>query len=125
MGNSIKMNLSGRIEIEMETEDFLETLRKRARQSKVYRSYQLTGLEISQLLEDEQHKALYIKLAKEGSADRLLALAKEVRDRKNVKKRGAYFMKLLTQLHGKPRAWDRGAGLAKSRKHDERSHPRP
>ncbi|MEK7546774.1 MAG: hypothetical protein AAB536_01185 [Patescibacteria group bacterium] len=76
------------------TEDYIKELRKRASQSKVYRKYQLVGLEISQLLEDEEHKSLYIKLAKQNDADRLLAIAKDISQKKNVKNKGAYFMKV-------------------------------
>jgi hypothetical protein len=74
---------------------YLKKLKQRAKESHVYRKYQLFGLEISQILGDEKHKSLYIKLAKERNADRMLQLAKEVAERKNVKNRGAYFMTLL------------------------------
>ena len=43
---------------------------------------------------DERHKALYIKLAKENDAERLLALAKDIAERKNVQNKGAYFMRV-------------------------------
>ncbi|MEK7094017.1 MAG: hypothetical protein AAB903_01605 [Patescibacteria group bacterium] len=76
--------------------DFLETLRERAKKSKVYRPYQLTGLELSEILEDEKHKALYIKLAKEHGAEKLIMLAKGVAERKNIQNKGAYFMRLLS-----------------------------
>ena len=74
---------------------YMKELKRRAKESHVYRKYQLLGLEISQILNDEKHKSLYIKLAKEKNGDRLLQLAKEIADRKNVKNRGAYFMALL------------------------------
>jgi hypothetical protein len=74
---------------------YLKKLRQRGKDSHVYRKYQLIGLEIAQILHDEKHKSLYIKLAKERGADRLMRLAKEVADRKNIKNQGAYFMKLL------------------------------
>jgi hypothetical protein len=76
--------------------DFLETLRERAKKSRVYRPYQLTGLEISEILEDQKHKALYIKLAKEHDAGMLMTLAKEVRERKKIRNKGAYFMRLIS-----------------------------
>lgn len=78
-------------------EAYLAELRKRGKESHVYRKYQLIGLEISQILRDERHKALYIKLAKEGSPDRMLALAKDVASRDSVKKKGAYFMAILRE----------------------------
>jgi len=86
--------------------DFLETLRKRGEESKIYRPYQLTGLELSEILEDEKHKALYIKLAKENDAHRLIVLAKDVRERKNIQNKGAYFMRLLSdQKKNGPRSY--------------------
>lgn len=90
------MSLSSTMNGKMD-KDFLETLRERGRKSKVYKPYQLLGLEISQILEDEKHKALYIKLAKNNDPNKLLTLAKEVRERKNIVSKGAYFMSLLTQ----------------------------
>ena len=77
------------------SQSYLKELRRRAKESHVYRKYQLLGLEIAQALHDERHKSLYIKLAKERNGESLLALAKDVADRKNVKNRGAYFMSLL------------------------------
>lgn len=78
-------------------ETYLKELARRGKESHVYRKYQLMGLEIAQTLRDERHKALYIKLAKEGNADRLLALAKDIAQRDEVKNKGAYFMAILTQ----------------------------
>lgn len=77
-------------------ERYMEELKRRSKESRVYRKYQLVGLLLSQILHDEKHKTLYIKLAKEGDGERLLALAKEVAERKNVKNKGAYFMRLAT-----------------------------
>lgn len=74
---------------------YLKKLKQRGKDSHVYRKYQLFGLEIAQILNDEKHKALYIKLAKERGGDRLRKLAKDVADRKNIKNPGAYFMKIL------------------------------
>jgi len=71
-------------------------LGRRSKESRVYRKYQLTGLLIAEILHDEKHKALYIKLAKENNGERLLALAKDVAERKNVKNKGAYFMRMAT-----------------------------
>jgi hypothetical protein len=79
------------------TDGYIKKLRQRGKDSHVYRKYQLLGLEIAQILGDEKHKALYIKLAKEGNAERLLGIAKDVADRKNVKNKGAYFMRMITE----------------------------
>jgi len=75
--------------------DYRELLTKRAKESKVYTSHQLTGLLLAEILKDEGHKSLYIKLAKEHGSDKLIKLAKSVAERKNVKNMGAYFMRLL------------------------------
>ncbi|TSC60284.1 MAG: Uncharacterized protein LiPW15_162 [Parcubacteria group bacterium LiPW_15] len=73
---------------------YLDEIKKRKKDSKVYKEFQLTGLEIAEILDDEKHKSLYIKLAKTNSRQKLMSVAKDVADRKNVKNMGAYFMKL-------------------------------
>ncbi len=78
-------------------EVYLEELTRLGKESHVYRKYQLIGLEVSEILGDERHKALYIKLAKERGTDRILALAKDVATRGEVKNKGAYFMAILAQ----------------------------
>lgn len=75
--------------------DYLEEIRKRGKKTRAYSKFQLLGLEIAGLLEDEEHKALYIKLAKERDGRMLWRIAREVSEKKNVKNKGAYFMKLL------------------------------
>ncbi len=82
--------------------DYKELLQKRAKQSKVYSSHQMIGLMIAEALEDQEHKALYIKLAKNGDSDKLLKLAKSVSEKKDVKNRGAYFMRIW-QMENKKR----------------------
>ena len=77
------------------TEDYLKELQKRGGQSKVYRKYQLVGLEIAEFLKDEKHKSLYIKLAKQDNPERLLGIAKEISKNKNIKNKGAYFMTVV------------------------------
>ena len=73
---------------------YLDEIKKRKKDSKVYKEFQLTGLELAEILGDESHKSLYIKLAKTNPRQRLMAVAKDVADRKNVKNMGAYFMKV-------------------------------
>ena len=82
-------------------EKYMAELKRRGKESHVYKKYQLVGLEISQILGDEKHKALYIKLAKEQDADTLMRLAKDVADRKNIKNKGAYFMTMLKEKNTK------------------------
>ncbi len=76
-------------------EEYLKEITKRAKESRVYRKYQMTGLMLAEILEDRGHKALYIKLAKEHDEQELLSLAKSVAEKKGVKNKGAYFMRLL------------------------------
>jgi len=76
---------------------FIAELKKRGRRSRIYRHFQLIGLEIAMHLADEKHKSLYIKMAKIGDADALLVLARRVGDNRRVKNKGAYFMRLATQ----------------------------
>ena len=85
-------------------DNYFETLKKRAKKSHVYREYQASGLELAYLLSDLKHKALYIRLAKQYGGPRLIALAKDISEKKNVLNKGAYFMKILKEygyFHGK------------------------
>ena len=59
------------------------------------REFQVYGVYLAESLEDTKHYSLYIKLAKENNQDRLMRLAKEVAEKKNIKNKGAYFMSLL------------------------------
>lgn len=79
--------------------NYLETLKERAKKSRVYKSYQFVGLTISQILNDEKHKSLYIKLAKEHPGDHLLIIAKDVAERKKIKNKGGYFMRILQKTY--------------------------
>lgn len=80
---------------------YLELIRERGKRSRVYRKYQLVGLELAELLHDRAHTALYIKLAKERNVDELRELARSVAERKKVRNPGAYFMYLLSSPSGK------------------------
>jgi len=76
-------------------ENYISKLKKRSQESHVYQKHQLVGLEIADLLDDRKHKALYIKLAKQGNGEHLLGVAKEISKKKEVKNKGAYFMKVI------------------------------
>jgi hypothetical protein len=82
--------------------NYLNELKRRAKESRVYKKYQLIGLEIAKLLNDEKHKSLYIKLAKEKKAELLFGLAKEIAEKANVKNKGAYFMTCLKSTGAAP-----------------------
>jgi len=81
----------------LNNKEYLKTLKERSKTSRVYKKFQLTGLVIAQLLNDEKHKSLYIKLAKKYDDDFLIFLAKDVSERKNIENKGGYFMTLLTR----------------------------
>lgn len=73
---------------------YAENLERRSKKSRVYQDYQAVGLELAAILEDVQHKALYIKLAKKFGRP-LIPLAKNVAEKKDIFNKGAYFMKVL------------------------------
>ena len=77
--------------------DYIELLRHRAKESKVYSEHQMTGLMLAEILNDDKHKSLYMRLAKKYDKDMLIKLAKDVADRRNIANMGAYFMKLLSE----------------------------
>lgn len=79
-------------------DDYIKELKKRSGESRVYRKYQLFGLEIAEFLNDNEHKSLYIKLAKENNAEKLLGIAKEISKNKNIHNKGAYFMAVVRKL---------------------------
>ena len=75
--------------------DYLNILKERIKKNRVHKKFQFTGLVLAQLLNDEKHKSLYIKLAKKRDEQKLINLAKNISERKNVKNKGAYFMRML------------------------------
>lgn len=77
--------------------DYLKVLNERTKTTRVSKPYQLIGLYLAELLEDDGHKALYIKLAKTCDNQQLIELAKNITERKEIKNKGAYFMKVWHQ----------------------------
>ena len=75
--------------------NYLEELKKRSGRSRISKKYQAMGLELATILNDRRHKSLYIKLMKEGNSAKLMWIAADIADRKNVRNMGAYFMRLL------------------------------
>ncbi len=95
-----KQDLFGNLKSEMDplgkmTSSYIQELRRRTSESHAYKSYQLTGLEIANILEDWEHKSLYMRLAKERGESKMMQLAKEVAEKKNVENKGAYFMMVI------------------------------
>lgn len=77
-------------------QDYFKNLEERAKKSHVYRSYQMIGLQLAEILRDLKHKALYIKLAKTRDTQELLQTAKAIAENPKIQNRGAYFMKVIT-----------------------------
>lgn len=80
--------------IEDITPDYLKKLNNRAKESRVYTSHQLTGLRLAELLEDREHKSLYIRLAKKNDNQKLIEVAAKIAENKDIRNKGAYFMKV-------------------------------
>lgn len=76
----------------LDRDSYLRDLAARRARSRVRTRHQLMGLLMAELLQDRPHKSLYIKMAKEGDQDLLMALAKDVASRSEVDNLGAYFM---------------------------------
>ena len=74
--------------------NYPEILDDRGKSSKVYKDYQLTGLRLADMLEDRDHKSLYIRLAKKHDNQELLEVAAKIAERNNIFNKGAYFMKV-------------------------------
>ena len=107
--------------------DYLDTLKERGKKSHVYRRYQLIGLELANLLNDQKHKALYIRLAKKYDEQTLMSIARDVSDRKNIKNLGGYFMKVLQskeilkkEVKQKSNPDDKVPGLRQNRRRKEK-----
>ncbi len=79
------------------TGDYIGALKQRGAKARVTERFQLIGLEIAVTLQDLAHKALYIKYAKELGEQQMLSLAKDIAERRDVKNRGAYFMKVVKE----------------------------
>ena len=87
--------LRGMESINKESQKYLEVLKQRARESRIYKPCQAIGLDITDLLKDLEHKSLYMRLAKQYDNHALLQLAKQIAERKDVVNKGAYFMSAL------------------------------
>lgn len=74
---------------------YFDELEKRSKKSRAFHKHQLIGLMMAEILGDSKHKSLYIKLAKKHDAQTLLELAKNIASKKNIKNRGAYFMRVF------------------------------
>lgn len=76
---------------------YFDVLKERSKKSRVYKAHQLTGLALAEILQDLKYTSLYMKLAKNYDNEELLRLAKTVAERKDIAKKGAYFMKIMKE----------------------------
>lgn len=83
--------------------EYLAQIAERKKTSRIHREFQLIGLEIAEILGDMAHKSLYIRLAKKHGKEKLLPMAKSVAERKDIRNKGAYFMRVL-QGENKPKS---------------------
>lgn len=81
----------------MDKEEYLSLLNRRAKESRSYRAFQTTGTDIADILGDQKHIALYIKIAKTIDGQTLLQTAKLIMQNKNVRNPGAYFMRIAKE----------------------------
>ncbi|MCL5017223.1 MAG: hypothetical protein M1155_00955 [Patescibacteria group bacterium] len=77
---------------------YLKTLEKRSKESRVYKPFQSTGLMLAEILDDQKHKAIYMRLCKIYDNQELIRKARDVAERKSVENKGAYFMKMLKEV---------------------------
>lgn len=85
------------------SKDYFKNLEERSKKSRVYRSYQMIGLQLAEILKDLKHKALYIKLAKMQDPQQLLQAAKTIAENPKIQNRGAYFMKVIANKKNESR----------------------
>jgi|GEM_PF-701208 len=78
--------------------DYIRTLIKRSKESKIYKPFQSIGLSLAEILNDPENKAIYIRLAKIYDNQELIRKARDVAERKSVDNKGAYFMKMLKDI---------------------------
>ncbi|MDP3729731.1 MAG: hypothetical protein Q8R26_03240 [bacterium] len=91
---------------------YFKTLRERSKKSRVYTPHQMTGLQLAEILEDKDHKSLYMRLAKQYDNAELIRLAKNLAERKSIENKGAYFMRMLQAADIPPHKVGRGSPKA-------------
>ena len=78
--------------------EYIKTLSKRARASKVYKEFQSTGLMLAEILDDQENKAIYMRLCKIYDNQELIIKARDVAERRSITNMGAYFMKMIKDV---------------------------
>jgi hypothetical protein len=85
----------------LKPDDYLKALKERGGKNRVSQHFQFVGLEIAMILGDLEHKALYIKFAKEYNPEQLLDMAKSIKELRGINNPGAYFMRMVQGLRKK------------------------
>ncbi|MHB9019354.1 MAG: hypothetical protein ACYC3G_00550 [Minisyncoccota bacterium] len=80
------------------SKEYIKTLAKRAKESKVYKPFQATGLMLAEILDDQENKAIYMRLCKIYDNQELIIKARDVAERKGITNMGAYFMKMIKDI---------------------------
>ncbi|MBU4348167.1 hypothetical protein KJ671_01510 [Patescibacteria group bacterium] len=80
------------------SDSYIKTLVKRSKESRIYKPFQDVALTLAEILDDKKNKAIYMRLAKMYDNHELIIKAKDVAERKNIKNKGAYFMKVLKDI---------------------------
>ncbi|MFA4999451.1 MAG: hypothetical protein WC519_01860 [Parcubacteria group bacterium] len=73
---------------------YLDKIRERAKKSRIHSRHQMIGLMVADALGDNNHKSLYIKMAREENGEKMLYMAKSIAENPRVKNKGAYFMRI-------------------------------
>ena len=82
--------------IDFSLNDFLEKIKARSTSSRVKYQFQLIGLQLATILNDQKNKSLYIKIAKQRQDyGYLLNLANSIKENDRIDNKGAMFMNEL------------------------------
>ena len=82
--------------IDFSLDDFLEKIKTRSTSSRVKYQFQLIGLQLATILNDQKNKSLYIKIAKQRQDyGYLLNLANSIKENDRIDNKGAMFMNEL------------------------------
>ena len=82
--------------IDFSLDDFLEKIKTASTSSRVKYQFQLIGLQLATILNDQKNKSLYIKIAKQRQDyGYLLNLANSIKENDRIDNKGAMFMNEL------------------------------
>jgi len=91
---SIKLWRNGLVDSKPQFNAYLDKIKERAKKNRIHSRHQMIGLMVAETLGDNDHKSLYIKMAREENGEKMLYTAKSIAENPRVKNKGAYFMKV-------------------------------